>query len=171
MTGFASPAGYPPRDLRFQGRRVLLGRAVCRAADRAAAVRRRLPHPRAGKLLVAASPFYFLLHPFVGWEHLLKSPAVKPLGLRNFTQAMTSSQAHGTGRRAISWRGRCLIRGYTLAQVAIAVGDDKLRPTLPKGLHPGLAGLARATMDAEPSMRPSFASVRAAPSMDAPSVG
>lgn len=39
------------------------------------------------------------------------------------------------------------------------MGDDKLRPALPRGLHPGLAGLARGTLDGEPSMRPSFASV------------
>lgn len=45
------------------------------------------------------------------------------------------------------------------SQVAIAVGDDKLRPTLPKGLHPGLAGIARAALDGEPSVRPNFASV------------
>lgn len=44
-------------------------------------------------------------------------------------------------------------------QVAIAVGDDKLRPTLPKALHPGLAGIVRAALDGEPSMRPTFASV------------
>ena len=34
------------------------------------------------------------------------------------------------------------------------MGDDKLRPTLPKGLHPGLAALCRATLDAEPETRP-----------------
>ncbi len=45
------------------------------------------------------------------------------------------------------------------AQVAIAVGDDKLRPAVPRGAHPGFAGIARAALDPEPPMRPDFASL------------
>lgn len=46
-----------------------------------------------------------------------------------------------------------------VSQVAIAVGDDKLRPSVPRGVHPGLAGIARAALDPEPSMRPDFGSL------------
>lgn len=53
--------------------------------------------------------------------------------------------------------GRKLKRDVT--QVAIAVGDDKLRPSVPRGVHPGLAGIARAALDPEPSMRPDFGSL------------
>lgn len=50
-------------------------------------------------------------------------------------------------------------QNLTPVQVAIAVGDDKLRPSLPRGTHPALASLARAALDPEPSMRPDFATL------------
>jgi hypothetical protein len=42
-------------------------------------------------------------------------------------------------------------------QVALAVGDDQLRPTLPSDTPEALAGLALACFDPAPEQRPSFA--------------
>lgn len=48
---------------------------------------------------------------------------------------------------------------HTPLQVAEGVAKGDLRPTIPKGIHTGLANLALQAMDASPSMRPSFASI------------
>ncbi|KAK9830463.1 hypothetical protein WJX72_011909 [[Myrmecia] bisecta] len=45
---------------------------------------------------------------------------------------------------------------YTPVQIALAVGEDQLRPTLPPGIPEGLSALAKACYDPEPENRPCF---------------
>lgn len=44
----------------------------------------------------------------------------------------------------------------TTAQVALAVGDDQLRPQLPAGTNEELGCLANACFESDPLSRPSF---------------
>ena len=46
-----------------------------------------------------------------------------------------------------------------MRQVAMAVADDSLRPSLPDMMHPGLMDLLQACFAPEPEQRPSFAMV------------
>lgn len=48
---------------------------------------------------------------------------------------------------------------HTPIQVAQGVAKGNLRPTIPKGVHPGLVKLAQQAMDGDPSLRPTFASI------------
>ena len=43
-----------------------------------------------------------------------------------------------------------------LAQIALAVGDDSLRPTLPPGTPPALVNVCSLCFEPEVDMRPSF---------------
>ena len=62
-------------------------------------------------------------------------------------------------RQGISkgWKSAQHLIALHARQVALAVGDDQLRPTLPGDAPEALAGLALACFDPAPENRPSFA--------------
>jgi hypothetical protein len=48
------------------------------------------------------------------------------------------------------------VHDWCFMQIALAVGDDQLRPELPPATHPDLAAIAMSCFDSDPLGRPSF---------------